>query len=48
MDPLESLVCSLVPQARESEALRSDLVSHSKDILNRLDIYAVRSRYSTY
>lgn len=32
---LESLVCSLVPQARQNDALRDELTAHCTEIINR-------------
>ena len=32
---LESLVCSLVPQARQDPTVRDDLVAHCGEIINR-------------
>jgi hypothetical protein len=35
---LESLVCSLVPQARSDTAIREELLALSQEILNRCDL----------
>jgi hypothetical protein len=34
---LESLVCSLVPQARSDTAIREELLALSQEILNRYE-----------